>query len=563
MSIKFSKFTNVIKNKKFTFIEIIIVVVTVGIVSGIAIPKFIGVHDSAKLYAMNIDLEMVENAVEEYISVTNGKEFPFVDISKDGKIDENDIVYKVDEIPESIKYDLSTTSGDDGSEIYKLDMDKLDPYINGLKHNEEEFLYSTISRTAIHKTGFSNNTEIVRHTIGHGIKKDIVKDTVTTKNESIYSVKNGFFYISKETNELIAYQNGVKYEFGVIKDTDALIGNHFLYKFTEEGKLYCIYDNGYAQEVDLSIFERNNDRLNIEKDTIKPFINGLIILTKKGNVYNIYGSSISYNDKYNKELNPNNTEVNALFYTYFTLHTDKAFYLFSSDWNIGNSYKVEIQGGINKNDIVFSGGLYTFIVKEDGTIYFLSYQKGNSLKKINTKNITNGINLDEDIVFTSGALLYVLKGDGELYYIDGDSDFAYRAYTNIFNNVNVKDLQVFNSNNVYYTSPMLIDEENGKIYTVNYSQAREFSMKYNSDKDIIKAGGQNGLYLVQDDGKIYKQNNGEIKLLSNLSKYNLNFNTKKDNIQFNDNDICTIVKENGSIYYINLNNNWENAIKIK
>lgn len=157
--------------RKFTFIEIIIVLLTISIIVGISSNKFVNVEKSAKAFVMNRDLEMIELAVREYASITHNKEYPFLDISGDNKIDDNDIYLTSESIPLSLKRELLSI-GDNGNNIYKLDMEKLCPYLNRLKNDKVEYLYSLESNIAIDPIGTENEDSINHHILEKSIKKN-------------------------------------------------------------------------------------------------------------------------------------------------------------------------------------------------------------------------------------------------------------------------------------------------------------------------------------------------------------------------------------------------------
>jgi type IV pilus assembly protein PilA len=54
--------------KGFTLIELLVVVVMIGILSAIALPKFSGSRDKAKLAAVKSDIHNIETAEESYFS---------------------------------------------------------------------------------------------------------------------------------------------------------------------------------------------------------------------------------------------------------------------------------------------------------------------------------------------------------------------------------------------------------------------------------------------------------------------------------------------------------------
>jgi type IV pilus assembly protein PilA len=61
--------TNMLRNRKgFTLIELLIVVVIIGILAAIAIPKFAATKDKAKLASVKTDVRNAETAEEAYFS---------------------------------------------------------------------------------------------------------------------------------------------------------------------------------------------------------------------------------------------------------------------------------------------------------------------------------------------------------------------------------------------------------------------------------------------------------------------------------------------------------------
>lgn len=136
--------------KKFTLVEMIIIVVVIALLTGIALPKFKGIQDNAKVSAMDQDLDTLEKATEEY-NIHNG-EYPL-------KSDKTSITNQTL---------LDTLDGidDDGSEVYEIDMNKLKPYVEQLKYTDptvDLYLYSTKTNIAINKQGKKDSDGVIHH----------------------------------------------------------------------------------------------------------------------------------------------------------------------------------------------------------------------------------------------------------------------------------------------------------------------------------------------------------------------------------------------------------------
>lgn len=116
-----------IKKNGFTLIELIIVIIIIGILSGMAIPKFIGVKRDADVAAMFRDIDSLEKA---------------------------SIIYNEDKdkFPKGEKLDISTVSqslegifelnNEDISHIYELDKNEIKDYISNLKYSKSKYLIS-------------------------------------------------------------------------------------------------------------------------------------------------------------------------------------------------------------------------------------------------------------------------------------------------------------------------------------------------------------------------------------------------------------------------------------
>lgn len=132
------------KNKRFTLIELIIVIVVIGILAGMALPKFIGVVRDAKVATLIQDMDVIKNGIIVYNNRSDdGEDYPFVDnnlytLSEKYKlIDVNDLNKEVVNIISDNGYDLNE------DEVYEIDMDKLyKEDIQRIKNKDKTFYYA-------------------------------------------------------------------------------------------------------------------------------------------------------------------------------------------------------------------------------------------------------------------------------------------------------------------------------------------------------------------------------------------------------------------------------------
>lgn len=82
------------RNKKgFTLIELIIVIALLGVIAGIAVPRYSGILEQAKIDSDEVTLEMIEKAAELYHfqNPADRSEIELSELAKKGYIDSADI----------------------------------------------------------------------------------------------------------------------------------------------------------------------------------------------------------------------------------------------------------------------------------------------------------------------------------------------------------------------------------------------------------------------------------------------------------------------------------------
>lgn len=189
------------REKKFTLIELIIVIVVIGLLSGMALPKFIGVKRDAKVAVLYREIDSLEKAIMVYQQ--NNDTLPI--ISNDTKSNKDNLFEKTLE-----------DFGDSTNTIKKLDINKLKEYINKCRYGngneiDDYYYYSSKTNKVYYKKGLINsNKEYVftldgKQTINTDSEENNSKPEEVHKSNYLKILLN--FIDNKLSNEFGVYTN--------------------------------------------------------------------------------------------------------------------------------------------------------------------------------------------------------------------------------------------------------------------------------------------------------------------------------------------------------------------
>lgn len=183
--------------KKFTLIELIIVIIILGTLVGILLPKIIGIQKDAQVASMQQDLDTIEKAADIYNTNNDSNLYPIQETQKiDKSILKKSVVYYLNLI------------GDDASNVYKLDEKEINPYLERTKYNLSEYYYSTKSNVAIYYNGKMDSKNNIHHILNGLINvNDLCEKTIITltPNTTTKFVDKVIICVKAED------ENGIKY----------------------------------------------------------------------------------------------------------------------------------------------------------------------------------------------------------------------------------------------------------------------------------------------------------------------------------------------------------------
>ncbi|QUH21977.1 hypothetical protein [Alkaliphilus sp. B6464] len=158
------KLSNKRKKQKFTVVELIISIIVLGLLAGLAVPRFIGVKRNADVASLIMDIESLEKAIVIYDS--NKNSLPLGE-----KITPNQNLLKA-----------ITSIGDSGEELYKINLEQSKEYHTNLKHgydkdSEDYFVYSKESNRVFYAGGLMDEYgELVFSSVNGEIRNVKVAD---------------------------------------------------------------------------------------------------------------------------------------------------------------------------------------------------------------------------------------------------------------------------------------------------------------------------------------------------------------------------------------------------
>ncbi|QUH22148.1 LamG-like jellyroll fold domain-containing protein [Alkaliphilus sp. B6464] len=135
--------SKIIKNKAFTIVELIVVILVLGLLTGLALPKLINLKRDTDIATLYKDIDSLETAIVLYN--THKDSLPIGD--------------KITPSEELLK--TVTSVGDSGNELYKIDISKSKEYHTRLKHGKNRgeddfFVYSKDSSRVFYAKGLED-----------------------------------------------------------------------------------------------------------------------------------------------------------------------------------------------------------------------------------------------------------------------------------------------------------------------------------------------------------------------------------------------------------------------
>lgn len=142
-------------SKRFTLIELVIVIVVISLLVGMALPKFTGVQKNAKVSAMISDIEALEYAMTNYFQQYD--RFPIYENNDAARLSE---INDMSDIYPSLK-EVLKRENDNEEYLYKINLDESGEYHTktryGHEKNEKDFYVYSIKTDKVYYYGYLKN----------------------------------------------------------------------------------------------------------------------------------------------------------------------------------------------------------------------------------------------------------------------------------------------------------------------------------------------------------------------------------------------------------------------
>lgn len=177
-----------LKKKAFTLTELIIVIVVIGILGGLAMPKLIGSQRDAHVATLYRDIDTLDKSIQMYFNDKNG-----LPIAEQITLDASNEAFK-----------QITSTGDSGNSLYKIDLSKLADYQTKLKHgynktSDDYFVYSTESNQVFYVKGEQNGADDMVYGLDISPIRNVTLNTTSLSANIPNSVVEGSYVLSGET----------------------------------------------------------------------------------------------------------------------------------------------------------------------------------------------------------------------------------------------------------------------------------------------------------------------------------------------------------------------------
>lgn len=153
------------KKRGFTLIELIIVIVVIGLLAGLVVPKFTGISRDAQVTALIQDIDTLEKVIPVYH--TKHHVYPLAK-------EEPEVFEETSPFLMAVK-----AEGETGQKLYKIDLQKTKPYHSKLKYGHEKtfddyFVYSMDTGRVYYVKGVLNGEGKLAY--GNGLSSSFLRN---------------------------------------------------------------------------------------------------------------------------------------------------------------------------------------------------------------------------------------------------------------------------------------------------------------------------------------------------------------------------------------------------